>query len=108
MGSACLSLSRNRYSVAGCCNTKPVCLVHLVSLVFLVSLVSRFVWFLSFFEPNQLNKPDRSNEPCRLEIPTAFDRLEQRHFVGVLDVHPDWNTIGDTRNPGSERFQLVR
>ncbi len=105
MGSACLSLSRNRYSVAGCGNTKPVCLVHLV---FLVSLVSRFVWFLSFFEPNQLNKPDRPNEPCRLEIPTAFDRLEQRHFVGILDVHPDRNAIGDTRDPGPERFQLVR
>ena len=31
-----------------------------------------------------------------LEIPTAFDRLEQRHFVGILDIHPDRNAIGDT------------
>ena len=43
-----------------------------------------------------------------LEIPTAFDRLEQRHFVGILDIHPDRNAIGDTRDPGPERFQLVR
>src|SRR3990172_4049925 len=43
-----------------------------------------------------------------LKIPTAFDRLEQRHFVGILDIHPDWNSIGDTRDPGPERFQLVR
>ena len=43
-----------------------------------------------------------------LEIPTAFDRLKQRHFVGILDIHPDRNTIGDTRDPNSERFQLVR
>ncbi len=48
--------------------------------------------------------------PARLslEIPTAFDRLEQRHFVGILDIHPDRNAIGDTRDPGPERFQLVR
>ena len=31
-----------------------------------------------------------------LEIPTAFDRLEQRHFVGILDIHPDRNAIGNT------------
>jgi hypothetical protein len=43
-----------------------------------------------------------------LEIPTAFDRLEQRHFVGILDIHPDWNPISDTRDPGPERFQLIR
>ena len=43
-----------------------------------------------------------------LKIPTAFDRLQQRHFVGILDIHPDRNAIGDTRDPGPERFQLVR
>jgi hypothetical protein len=43
-----------------------------------------------------------------LKIPTAFDRLQQRHFVGILDIHPNRNAIGDTRDPGPERFQLVR
>jgi len=43
-----------------------------------------------------------------LKIPSAFDRLEQRHVVGILDIHPDWNAVRDTRDPGSERFQLVR
>ncbi len=43
-----------------------------------------------------------------LKIPTAFDRLQQRHFVGILDIHPDWNSIGDTRDPGPQRFQLIR
>jgi len=43
-----------------------------------------------------------------LKIPTAFDRLQQRHFVGILDIHPDRNAIGDTRDPDPERFQLVR
>ena len=43
-----------------------------------------------------------------LKIPTAFDRLQQRHFVGIFDIHPDRNAIGDTRDPGPERFQLVR
>jgi hypothetical protein len=43
-----------------------------------------------------------------LEIPTAFDRLEQRHVIGILNVHPHRNAVGDTRDPGSERFQLVR
>ena len=43
-----------------------------------------------------------------LKIPSAFDRLEQRHVIGILDIHPDWNAIRDTRDPGSERFQLVR
>jgi len=42
-----------------------------------------------------------------LQIPAAFDRLQQRHFVGILDIHPDRNAIGDTRDPGPERFQLV-
>ena len=42
-----------------------------------------------------------------LQVPTAFNRLEQRHFVGILDIHPDRNAIGDTRDPGPERFQLV-
>jgi hypothetical protein len=31
-----------------------------------------------------------------LEIPTAFYRLEQRHFVGIFDIHADRNAIGDT------------
>ena len=39
-----------------------------------------------------------------LEIPTAFDRLEQRDVVGILDIHPDWNAIRDTRDPDSKRF----
>ncbi len=43
-----------------------------------------------------------------LQIPTAFDRLEQRHFVGILDIHPDRNAIGDTGDPRTKRFQLVR
>jgi len=42
-----------------------------------------------------------------LQIPAAFDRLQQRHFVGIFDIHPDRNAIGDTRDPGPERFQLV-
>ena len=43
-----------------------------------------------------------------LKIPTAFNRLQQRHFVGILDIHSDWNSIGDTRDPGPKRFQLIR
>jgi hypothetical protein len=65
-----------------------VCLVHLVRLM----------------QPNKPDRPNRPNEQDRLanffsillEIPTAFDRLEQRHFVGILDIHPDRNAIGDT------------
>jgi hypothetical protein len=41
---------------------------------------------------------------AHLKIPTPFDRLQQRHFVGILDVHSDRNAIGNTRDPGSERF----
>jgi hypothetical protein len=32
----------------------------------------------------------------QLKIPTSFDRLQQRHVVGILDIHPDRNAIGDT------------
>jgi hypothetical protein len=42
-----------------------------------------------------------------LEIPTALDRLEQGHFIGILDIHPDRNAIGDTGDPRTKRFQLV-
>jgi hypothetical protein len=31
-----------------------------------------------------------------LQISTSFDRLEQRHIVGVFDIHSNWNAIGDT------------
>ena len=75
-------------------STSGISLVYLVCFVYLVGLV----------EPN--NKTNQIT--ALLEIPTAFDRLEQRHFVGILDIHPDWNPIGDTRDPGPERFQLVR
>ena len=40
--------------------------------VCLVSLVSWFVWFLSFFEPNQLNKQDK---PHKRDRPNEQDRL---------------------------------
>lgn len=46
--------------------------------------------------------------PALLKTPPAFDRLEQRHVVGILDIHPDRNAIRNPRDPRSERFQLVR
>ena len=86
--------------------SNPVYLVHVDYLVHLVGLV----------EPNKRDKPNKPNNRLLplagffsivLQIPTAFDRLEQRHFVGILDIHPDRNAIGDTRDPGPERFQLI-
>jgi hypothetical protein len=52
------------------------------------SQVSRFTWHSPWLLANFPS--------ILLEIPTAFDRLEQRHFVGILDIHPDRNAIGDT------------
>ena len=70
--------------------------------------------------PDRLDRPNKPDKPDNgllmlagffsilLQIPTALDRLEQRYIVGIFDIHPDWNAIGDTRDPGSKRFQLVR
>ncbi len=59
--------------------------------------------------PDRLDRPDKPNKlkTVLLQIPAAFDRLEQRHIVGVFDIHPDRNPISDTRDPGAKRFQLV-
>ena len=70
---------------------------YLVCLVPLVSLVSWFVWLLSFFEPNQLNKqdepnkPDRPNEQDRLAdffsillTARSVDPLSQKHCMGMI------------------------
>ena len=43
-----------------------------------------------------------------LEVPTAFDRLQQRDFIGILDVHSNRYSVGDPRHAGSKRFQLIR
>jgi len=59
--------------------------------------------------PDRLDRPDKPNKlkTVSLQIPAAFDRLEQRHIVGIFDIHPDRNAISDTRDPGAKRFQLV-
>jgi len=81
------------------------------------SLSGFFVYLVSFVQLYKRDKPNKPNNDLLmlagffsilLKIPTAFDRLKQRHFVGILDIHPDRNAIGDTRDPGPERFQLVR
>ena len=84
--------------------TSPVYLVHLVYLV----------------QQDQLDEPNKPDKPNNgllmlagffsilLQISTALDRLQQRYIVGIFDIHPDWNAIGNTRDPGSKRFQLVR
>ena len=84
--------------------TSPVYLVHLVYLV----------------QQDQLDEPNKPDKPNNgllmlagffsilLQISTALDRLQQRYIVGIFDIHPDWNAIGNTRDPDSKRFQLVR
>ena len=81
----------------------PACLVHLLYLAHKVGLL----------EPNKQDqpikrdRPDRPNRPNEqdrlacffsilLQIPAAFNRLEQRHIVGIFDIHPDRNAISDT------------
>ena len=86
-------------------SVSPVKLVYLVCLVHLVHLV----------QPNTRDRPDRLDRPNQtnqiillLEVPAAFDGFQQRHVVGILDIHPDRDAVGNARDSGSQRFELVR
>ena len=58
--------------------------------------------------PDRLDRPNSTNQineiTVLLEVSAAFDRLEQCHLVGILNIHSNRNTIGDTGDPNPERL----
>ena len=55
----------------------------LVGLAYLVGLVSSFVWFLSFVEPNQLNKQDKPNKRDK-QGSRPREMASSRGAVGIM------------------------